>query len=164
MTQPRVYLDSDLRRLSSYELARSMPLSSQIALSSSGLPLRFDQASIFYGISSSPFVSAVSSYELARSIQRSLSAVSYDHRLCHVAGPSDDVHITDLRPSAPNPSNNPYPAVGAKAEGRSGRGTSSARTATTAGAEGLPEGVPGAAAGLRPLQSDAAGIGLEEVE
>lgn len=182
MSETRVFLDRDLRRLSSYEIARSFHLSPQVALSSSSLPLSFDCVSAFYGVSSSPFASLVSSHLLSLSIQRSLSsgAVSYDQRLAHAAGLDDDGPlVVDLRPPMTPDSDQPrdHPAEGARVRdpqrpearpsgvsGANGTFPLSGEPSNKAGAEGSADGAASAAGGPRPpSQSDVEDVGLEEV-
>lgn len=99
MSEPRVFLDSDLRRISSYEVARSFPLPCSVALSTSPLAFTFDSVSSFYGISSHPFSSLVSGFLLDLSISDALRSATYDHRLAHAAGTSErGPRIVDLRP------------------------------------------------------------------
>lgn len=170
MSEPRVFLDQDLRRIASYEVARSFPLPPQVALSSSVRPLRLSTVCSFYGLDS-PFVSLACAFALDCSLVSTLSSSApYESRLAHAAGrASDPLRVVDLRPASQPTSDlvlSSVPAVPVRGEGRPSG--AAAQVVPESGQPPEPQAwggaEPGAGSDPRAASAGAEGAGIEEVE
>ncbi|MDR1404106.1 MAG: hypothetical protein LBJ20_00865 [Candidatus Methanoplasma sp.] len=101
MSEPMVFIDQDLKRFASYDIASGIPLPREVALSDDPSVIPRKEFCLLWGIDSNPLVSSVLSSIAAESARQALSRASHPSRLYHLSGSSEPA-VTDLREPRPS--------------------------------------------------------------